>query len=580
MKSKRIIEIKDLNFSFKNGNQSFTLDKISFHVTKGETLGIIGESGSGKTVTALSMLQLLDPTLLINRSGEIIYDDGVPINLAQLSENDMSKIRMKEISMIFQNPISALNPRIQVGKQIEEVIKLHLGENAKEARIQARTIFERVGFTKSDDLDRIFRSYPHQISGGQAQRIMIAMAISCKAKIIIADEPTTSLDVVTQSEILDLLLQVKQELGCTIILISHDFDVIKKMCNAVAVMFQGQILEKGTLDQILNVPKHPYTKALLATSLSGQGKSNKLPVSEDFFEVSHKNGKLVFEEKHFDINRFHKKKVKESEIAKINKLPAILELLNLRKIYTSNSIGIASKEKRFSAIQDLNLTLFQGECLGLVGESGSGKSTLARLIMGLESVDEGKILFRGNNLFQFDSNQLKSFRQEVQIIFQNPLQSLDPLVTIGKSIEEPIIVHKLINSKVDRRERVMHLLDQVGLDANLYDRYPKTLSGGQLQRVCIARALALNPKVLLCDECVSSLDVSIQAQILNLLKDLQIQYGLSLLFISHDLNVVRFIADRIAVIHHGEIIEIGNPDELFNNPTEPYTKSLIEALKH
>ena len=309
-------------------------------------------------------------------------------------------------------------------------------------------------------------------------------------------------------------------------------------------------------------------------------KSNKLPVSEDFFEVSHKNGKLVFEEKHFDINRFHKKKVKESEIAKINKLPAILELLNLRKIYTSNSIGIASKEKRFSAIQDLNLTLFQGECLGLVGESGSGKSTLARLIMGLESVDEGKILFRGNNLFQFDSNQLKSFRQEVQIIFQNPLQSLDPLVTIGKSIEEPIIVHKLINSKVDRRERVMHLLDQVGLDANLYDRYPKTLSGGQLQRVCIARALALNPKVLLCDECVSSLDVSIQAQILNLLKDLQIQYGLSLLFISHDLNVVRFIADRIAVIHHGEIIEIGNPDELFNNPTEPYTKSLIEALKH
>ncbi|HRG69690.1 MAG TPA: ABC transporter ATP-binding protein [Saprospiraceae bacterium] len=564
-----LLEVKNLSLGFNNlGGFSKVLDSIDFEIPENSILGIVGESGSGKTLTALSILKLLD-SKAEQCSGEILFqEDGQITDLARLSEKQIRTFRGRKIGMVFQEPMSSLNPLLSCGFQVSEGLLAHKMGNSKEIKDRVMHCFDLVGLK---DLDRIYKSYPFQLSGGQLQRVLIALAISCSPKLIIADEPTTALDVSLQQHIIDLLKKLNYDLNISILFISHDLNVIKKLCNDVLVMYKGQIVERGPVNSVFNSPIQEYTKALLSARPPLNKKLNRL-LTKEYIEKN-----LIYNKDEAAFSVLTNEQIKV-DLEKLLKQDPLIQLEHVHIKYPLKS-GLFGLKKQFvHAVKDVNLTILEGEVLGLVGESGSGKSSVGKAILNLAPVSEGIITYRKRKLNKLDSNQWKLLRKDMQLIFQDPYSALDPKQSIGEAILEPILVHQLFSNKKTARERVYELLLKVGLKEDQYNRYPHQFSGGQRQRICIARALALEPKFLVCDEPVSALDVSVQAQILNLLKDLRDEFKLSMLFITHDMSVVRFLADRIAVMHEGSMVEYGNCEQIINDPQHEYTKQLIEAI--
>lgn len=564
-----LLEVKNLSLGFNNsGGFSKVLDSIDFEIPENSILGIVGESGSGKTLTALSILKLLD-SKAVQCSGEILFqEDGQITDLARLSEKQIRTFRGRKIGMVFQEPMSSLNPLLSCGFQVSEGLLAHKMGNLKEIKDRVMHCFDLVGLK---DLDRIYESYPFQLSGGQLQRVLIALAISCSPKLIIADEPTTALDVSLQQHIIDLLKKLNYDLNISILFISHDLNVIKKLCNDVLVMYKGQIVERGPVNSVFNSPIQDYTKALLSARPPLNKKLNRL-LTKEYIEKN-----LIYNKDEAAFSVLTNEQIKV-DLEKLLKQDPLIQLEHVHIKYPLKS-GLFGLKKQFvHAVKDVNLTILEGEVLGLVGESGSGKSSVGKAILNLAPISEGIITYRKRKLNKLDSNQWKLLRKDMQLIFQDPYSALDPKQSIGEAILEPILVHQLFSNKKTARERVYELLLKVGLKEDQYNRYPHQFSGGQRQRVCIARALALEPKFLVCDEPVSALDVSVQAQILNLLKDLRDEFKLSMLFITHDMSVVRFLADRIAVMHEGSMVEYGNCEQIINDPQHEYTKQLIEAI--
>ncbi len=558
MKKKPLLLVENLSLSFGNKESSLeVLHSISFGVYENEILGIVGESGSGKSVTSLSIMGLL-PKKQTKLVGEILFEQN---NLLKTDEKEFRKIRGREIAMIFQEPMSALNPSLKCGFQVAEILRHHLKMNASKAKKETISLFEKVKLPRPNE---IYNSYPHQISGGQMQRVMIAMAIACKPKILIADEPTTALDVTVQKEIISLLKSIQQETKMAMLFISHDLNLVSEIADRVVVMYKGDIVENATTEEIFKNPKAEYTKALLASRPSLNFRLVKLPTIASIAD-----------------NSFEPREVKSAERAKRHKTiyiqKPILEITNLEKYYFS-SVGIFSKKEIVKAVDAVSFSVFEGETLGLVGESGCGKSTLGRTILQLEKATSGSIKYKGKELTKLSKIEIRKLRKEIQIIFQDPYSSLNPRLMIGQALMEPMEVHGLGKSKKERKERVLSLLDKVGLNESYFYRYPHELSGGQRQRVGIARTIAMEPKLVICDESVSALDISVQAQVLNLLNELKNDFGFTYIFISHDLAVVKYMSDQLLVMNKGKIEELGDADEIYANPQTEYSKKLIEAI--
>ena len=559
MPENALLTISNLTLSFFNDKaENEVLKNISFSLNKNEILGIVGESGSGKSVTTLAIMGLLPKKKAKIKEGEILFNGK---SLLGLPEKELQKIRGNDISMIFQEPMSALNPSMKCGAQVAEILVLHKKLSLQAAKKETLLLFEKVKLPNPQEL---YDKYPHQISGGQMQRVMIAMAIACKPKILIADEPTTALDVTVQKEIIALLKELQQETGMSILFISHDLSLVSEIADRVVVMYQGKVVEEGLIYTIFHHPKEEYTKALLNARPSLDERTEKLATIKDFLN-----------------NSFDKKIVsKEQRTQKHKKIygkKPLLEVKNLEKEYYTNA-GFFREKKITKAVNDVSFELYEGETLGLVGESGCGKSTLGKAILQLDKATRGKIYYRGKEITALRESEFKKFRKEIQIIFQDPYSSLNPRILVGEAILEPLQVHHLYKNTQKRKERVMELLEQVGLGREFYYRYPHQLSGGQRQRVGIARTIALEPKLIICDESVSALDISVQAQVLNLLNDLKEKYQFSYLFISHDLAVVKFMADQLMVMNTGKIEEMGEADEIYANPVKEYTRKLIDAI--
>lgn len=558
MENTPLISIKDLVLSF-GGKKKKTevLHTISFDVFENEILGIVGESGSGKSVTSLALMGLL-PKKQANLSGEILFQGN---DLLKYDEKKFRKIRGSEIAMIFQEPMSALNPSLKCGFQVSEILMLHLNMNASEAKKETISLFEKVKLPRPNE---IYNSYPHQISGGQMQRVMIAMAIACKPKLLIADEPTTALDVTVQKEIISLLKSIQKETKMAMLFISHDLSLVSEIADRVLVMYKGNIVESATTEEIFKNPQNEYTKALLASRPSLNVRLAELPTIASIADKS-----------------FKPREIKATERAKKHKQiytqSPILEIVNLEKYYFSN-VGLFAKTEVVKAVDNVSFSVFEGETLGLVGESGCGKSTLGKTILQLEKATAGSIKYRGKELSTLSKTDIRNLRKEIQIIFQDPFSSLNPRLMIGEALMEPMEVHGLGKNKKERRERVISLLDRVGLDETYFYRYPHELSGGQRQRVGIARTVIVEPKLVICDESVSALDISVQAQVLNLLNELKNDYGFTYIFISHDLAVVKYMSDQLLVMNKGKIEELGDADEIYENPQTEYSKKLIQAI--
>ncbi|AXG69097.1 glutathione import ATP-binding protein GsiA [Kordia sp. SMS9] len=549
-----LLDIQNLSIAFK-GNE--VIHGISYTVSSNEILGIVGESGSGKSVSSLAVLGLL-PKKHATISGEILYNDQ---NLVTLAAKDFQRLRGNEISMIFQEPMSSLNPSMTCGKQVEEVLLQHKFCSKKEVKATVLSLFEKV---KLPRVAQMYRSYPHQLSGGQKQRVMIAMAIACKPKLLIADEPTTALDVTVQKEIILLLKELQQETQMGIIFISHDLSLVSEIADRIVVMYQGDIVEKGETSELFTNPQHEYTKALLQSKPSLEVRLQKLPTIQDVLA-----GTVSTEVVSAEARKRHHETI-------YAKAP-LLEVKNVSKSFFS-SAGIFGTSTEVKAVNDVSFSLYEGETLGLVGESGCGKSTLGNTILQLHKVTEGEILYKGQDITQLSTREIRSLRKEIQIIFQDPFASLNPRIPVGTAILEPMKVHGLYANDAERKEKVLELLERVGLDASYYGRYPHEFSGGQRQRIGIARTIALQPKLIICDESVSALDISVQAQVLNLLNELKDNFGFTYIFISHDLAVVKYISDQLLVMNDGKIEELGEADAIYANPKSEYTQKLIDAI--
>ena len=604
--SESVLDVRHLQVQFATETKPVVaVDDLTFQLKKGEKLGIVGESGSGKSVTSLAIMGLV-PTPGRITQGEILFtpQGRSPVDLLQVNEAERRSYRGGEIAMIFQEPMSALNPVYDIGFQITEAILLHQKVTPADARRKAIALLQEVQLLPSDETlkqqclrehpnygDReltnyinqykqsMLKRYPHELSGGQLQRVTIAMAISCNPSVLIADEPTTALDVTVQATILDLLRHLCDERGMTLIFITHDLGVIAELVDSVAVMYRGKVVETGDIRTVFENPQHPYTKGLLACRPRLDRRLQTLPTVVDFMDVTTTpEGEIKITEKpalehQLDV-------VTEAEQkARLERLVKQEPLMSVKQLRVGFPMkGVFGKTKRYTmAVNNVSFEVYPGETLGLVGESGCGKSTLARTLLRLIQPMEGDVVFDGDNITKLGlrSHKLRSLRRQMQIVFQNPYNSLNPRINIGKAIAEPLVVHKI---KGDRKKKVAELLERVGLNPNMSNRYPHEFSGGQRQRVCIARALALEPQFIICDESVSALDVSVQAQVLNLLKELQAEMGLTYVFISHDLSVVKFMSDRIMVMNKGKIEEIGTSAEIYRHPKSDYTRKLIDSI--
>ncbi len=572
-----LLKIEGLQINFTaDGYTSEAVKSNSFTVNKGELVAIVGESGSGKSVTALSILQLLPKQSAV--SGKILFfnEDKEPVNLLKLSAKEINSIRGNEIGMIFQEPMTSLNPVFTCGYQVMEAIQLHQKVKKETARQKTILLFEKV---KLPDPENLIQRYPHELSGGQKQRVMIAMAMSCNPSLLIADEPTTALDVTVQKTILELIKSLQTENNMGVIFITHDLGVVADIADKIIVMRQGEIVEQGFAKDILQAPKHPYTKALLACRPAGKTKGMRLPVVSDFIKQEEKVQVTSYkpqENVHHPDGLFDSEK--EPQITNNKQQTTVLEIKNLQVHFPVKKNIFGKATQYFKAVDDVSFTVQQGEIVGLVGESGCGKTTLGRSILQLIKPTSGKILLNGKDLTQTNAEVLRKMRKDLQIVFQDPYGSLNPRITIGDAILEPLKVHSVLANNKQRKEKVMELLEKVSLDTSHFNRYPHQFSGGQRQRICIARALALNPSFLIFDESVSALDVSVQAQVLNLLNDLKAEFGFTAIFISHDLSVVHYICNRILVMYKGKIVEEGTADQVYNNPANDYTKKLISAI--
>lgn len=558
MENNSLVTVQNLSIGFiKNKRTEDVVHDISFQIKENEIVGLVGESGSGKSVTALSLMGLLPKKQSILK-GDILFKE---MNLLKAEEKTLREIRGHRIAMIFQEPMSALNPSLKCGFQVSEILQHHLKLKSSLAKKETLSLFEKVRLPRPKD---IFNSYPHQISGGQMQRVMIAMAIACKPKLLIADEPTTALDVTVQKEIIALLKSIQKENKMGMLFISHDLNLVSEIADRVIVMYKGNIVETETTEEIFKNPQAEYTKALLAARPSLNKRLVKLPTIASIADQS-----------------FKAKEMKATARAKKHKLlytrPPLLEIENLKKYYLAN-VGLFAKISIVKAVDNVSFSVFEGETLGLVGESGCGKSTLGRTILQLEQATSGSIKYRGKELTKLSPAEIRNLRKDIQIIFQDPYSSLNPRMMIGPALMEPMEVHGLGKNRADRKTRVLELLQKVGLDETYFYRYPHELSGGQRQRVGIARTIAVEPKLVICDESVSALDISVQAQVLNLLNDLKNDFGFTYIFISHDLAVVKYMADQLLVMNRGKIEEIGDADEIYENPQTNYTKQLIEAI--
>lgn len=565
-----MLKAENLKVSFKTRNGLFEAVKgITFQLNKGETLGIVGESGSGKSVTSLTLMRLHNEKSTVI-SGNIWLDD---VDLLSLPEKEMQKLRGNRIAMIFQEPMTSLNPVITCGKQVTEAIQLHLGLNKQAAKTAAIALFNEVQLPRPE---AIFDSYPHQLSGGQKQRVMIAMALSCNPELLIADEPTTALDVTVQKTIIELLLKLKAERNMSLIFISHDLGVISEIADHVAVMYKGEIIEQATVKQIFAHPKHPYTKGLLACRPSPSQHLKKLPVVADFL----KEGDTVISVTIDKIREQYTYTATEITARKkqLYSQPPLLSVKDMNTWFPVGG-GLFNLNKQVvKAVNGVSFDVFPGETLGLAGESGCGKTTLGRSILRLIEPTSGRVSFDQTDLLKLNTSDMRRMRRDVQIIFQDPYSSLNPRLTVGDSLMEPLQVHQLYSNNTKRKQKVLELLERVNLNPSHFNRYPHEFSGGQRQRIVIARALALQPRFIICDESVSALDVSVQAQVLNLLRELQEELKLTYIFISHDLSVIKHISDRIMIMNKGQIEEIGEADEVYNHPKQDYTKRLIAAI--
>lgn len=547
-----VLSVADVSITFA-GMQQPVVDAVSFALQQGETLAIVGESGSGKSLTALSLIGLLPATATQTGTIHLTADSKVfDVNNTAV----VQQLRGKQIGMVFQEPMSSLNPVMPIGRQIAESIMLHGGLPERQAK--ALTI-EWLGKVQLPKPDEIYHRYPHQLSGGQKQRVMIAMAMCNNPVLLIADEPTTALDVTVQKEVLELMAALQRQHGTAMLFITHDLALASQIADSILVMNRGKVVEQGEAKRVLTNPQHPYTQALLACRPAASDKGKRLPVVADFLNAEH--GTIIPTEYH----------------TTISKGEPLLQVNNMRVWFTVHTNWLGKTTEYYKAVEDVSFTLHKGEVLGLVGESGCGKSTISRSIMGLLPIYDGQVLYKGQDLATIPQKDWRRIRRQVQMIFQDPFASLNPRMSIGDMLLEPLTVHNIV-PRVERKKEVLKLLDMVQLPADSVHRYPHQFSGGQRQRLGIARALSVRPELLICDESVSALDVSVQAQILNLLKDLQQEFNLSYLFISHDLNVVHYISDRVMVMQQGKIVETGKAEQVLKTPVDEYTKKLIAAM--
>lgn len=566
--SSPLLTVRNLKVSFsRDGEWTEAVNGIDLDVFAGRTLGLVGESGSGKSVSSLAVMRLLNEKVSrISADSIRIGDDEIK----DFSETQMSEVRGKRIAMIFQEPMTSLNPVYKCGYQVSEMILQHEKVSKKSAKERVIGLFKQVMLPRPE---AIYDSYPHELSGGQKQRVMIAMAIACHPQLLIADEPTTALDVTVQLEILKLLRQLQSETGMGMIFITHDLGVVAEIADDVAVMHNGEILERGKVGDILSHPQHPYTQGLLACRPPIDVRLKRLPIVKEFLDGQWQGGK---EQILHDLQITPEER--KAHLEQLYRHEPLLKVEHLQTWYPLRKGVFSRVYGHVKAVDDVSLEVYEGETLGLVGESGCGKTTLGRSILRLAEPTGGKVWFDGVEVTALKGQALRDFRKQAQIVFQDPYSSLNPRITIGEAITEPMLVHNIEKDKRKSRAMVCDLLEQVGLKAEHYDRYPHEFSGGQRQRICIARALAVNPRLVICDESVSALDVSVQAQVLNLLNRLKAERGLTYIFISHDLSVVRFMSDRVVVMYNGKPVEMDEADALFEHPQNDYTKKLIAAL--
>ncbi|MBQ6071292.1 MAG: ABC transporter ATP-binding protein [Bacteroidales bacterium] len=570
----KLLEITDLALEMKRDEEwNPILHGLSFHIGQGETLGVVGESGSGKSVTALSVMRLLNASVARYPDGQILFHDpaqpDTTVNLSRCTEKEMERIRGNKIAMIFQEPMTSLNPVIRCGQQITEQMLLHTCMDKEAARKHVIELFQEVMLPRPE---QIFDSYPHELSGGQKQRVMIAMAMSCQPDLLIADEPTTALDVTVQKGILELIRKLQAKYGMSVLFITHDLGVVAEIADRVLVMYKGNIVEEGSVRDLFLNPKHPYTQGLLACRPSMRVRLRQLPTVDDFMQHRQEGIRETFDKLCVSAEE------RQAFHAKLYAEKPLISVRNISKLYPVRKRKLFEKRQYVQALQDITFDVYEGETLGLVGESGCGKTTLGRCMIRLIEATSGEVHYRGTNLMSLNSADMRRMRKELQIILQDPYSSLNQRLTVGDALIEPMRVHGIGHNDKERRAKAIALLERVNLNESHFYRYPHEFSGGQRQRISIARALAVNPRFIICDESVSALDVSVQAQVLNLLNELKQEYHFTYIFISHDLSVVRFMSDRIAVMQNGRIVEMDDADTICDHPQTDYTKKLIGAI--